>query len=84
MYMKSLHIQHHPRITAVSCMPGLSRTPLLANLELPLVQKIIVLLMTPVFWSILRSPRSGAQTILFCAVDPSVQVRQRVVGSRET
>lgn len=72
LHMKTLHIQHQPNITAVSCMPGLSRTPLLANLDVPLVQKIIIFLLQPIFISILRSPKSGAQTILFCAVDPSV------------
>ena len=73
MFMKSLHMRHQPKVVAVSCMPGLSRTSIFMPEAPSLAQRIIVLLCMPFSLALMRSPFAGAQTILFCAAHPSVQ-----------
>ena len=58
-------------VTTYSLHPGAVNTELSRHLSLSKVS-ILSALVAPIFWMFLKTPRNGAQTTIYCAVDPSL------------
>lgn len=73
-YLKdNIHVKtSNESVTAYSVSPGIVLTNLGRHLTSGLLRKIGWAIFYPLFWFLFKTPKQGAETTIFCAIEPNL------------